>query len=139
MESRVMEAKARHDRGFNCCQAVACTYCDLFGMDEETAFKACEAFGAGMGGMEGTCGSVSGAVFLAGLKNSCGDLEKPVSKGKTYQFSRAITAKFREKNGSLVCRDLKGIETGTPLRSCEGCILDAAALVEELLLNQENK
>ena len=139
MESRTMEAKARHDRGFNCCQAVACTYCDLFGMDEETAFKACEAFGAGMGGMEGTCGAVSGAVFLAGLKNSCGDLEKPVSKGKTYQFSRAITAKFREKNGSLVCRDLKGIETGTPLRSCEGCILDAAALVEELLLNQENK
>ena len=108
-------------------------------MDEETAFKACEAFGAGMGGMEGTCGAVSGAVFLAGLKNSCGDLEKPVSKGKTYQFSRAITAKFREKNGSLVCRDLKGIETGTPLRSCEGCILDAAALVEELLLDQENK
>ena len=139
MESRVMEAKARHDRGFNCCQAVACTYCDLFGMDEETAFKACEAFGAGMGGMEGTCGAVSGAVFLAGLKNSCGDLEKPVSKGKTYQFSRAITAKCREKNGSLVCRDLKGIETGTPLRSCEGCILDAAALVEELLLDQENK
>lgn len=139
MESRTMEAKARHDRGFNCCQAVACTYCDLFGMDEETAFKACEAFGAGMGGMEGTCGAVSGAVFLAGLKNSCGDLEKPVSKGKTYQFSRAITAKFREKNGSLVCRDLKGIETGTPLRSCEGCILDAAALVEELLLDQENK
>ena len=139
MESRTMEAKARHDRGFNCCQAVACTYCDLFGMDEETAFKACEAFGAGMGGMEGTCGAVSGAVFLAGLKNSCGDLEKPVSKGKTYQFSRAITAKFREKNGSLVCRDLKGIETGTPLRSCEGCILNAAALVEELLLDQENK
>ena len=139
MESRTMEAKARHDRGFNCCQAVACTYCDLFGMDEETAFKACEAFGAGMGGMEGTCGAVSGAVFLAGLKNSCGDLEKPVSKGKTYQFSRAITAKFREKNGSLVCRELKGIETGTPLRSCEGCILDAAALVEELLLDQENK
>lgn len=139
MESRTMEAKARHDRGFNCCQAVACTYCDLFGMDEETAFKACEAFGAGMGGMEGTCGAVSGAVFLAGLKNSCGDLEKPVSKGKTYQFSRAITAKFKEKNGSLVCRELKGIETGTPLRSCEGCILDAAALVEELLLDQENK
>ena len=73
------------------------------------------------------------------LAQGCGDLEKPVSKGKTYQFSRAITAKFREKNGSLVCRDLKGIETGTPLRSCEGCILDAAALVEELLLDQENK
>ena len=118
---------------------MACAYCDLVGMDEQSAFRATEAFGLGMGGMQATCGAVSGAVMLAGLKNSCGDLEKPVSKGKTYQFSRAITAKFREKNGSLVCRDLKGIETGTPLRSCEGCILDAAALVEELLLDQENK
>ena len=63
MNTRVMETKERHDKGFNCCQAVACTYCDLFGMDEATAFKACEAFGAGMGGMQGTCGAVSGAGF----------------------------------------------------------------------------
>ena len=137
MDTRVMQTKERHDRGFNCCQAVACTYCDLFGMDEETAFKACEAFGAGMGGMEGTCGAAAGAVFLAGLKNSCGDLEKPVSKGQTYKLSREITAKFKEKNGSLVCRELKGAETGKPLRSCEGCILDAAALVEEILIDEK--
>ena len=139
MESRVQKTLENHKKGYNCAQAVACAYCDLVGMDEQSAFRATEAFGLGMGGMQATCGAVSGAVMLAGLKNSCGDLEKPVSKGKTYQFSRAITAKFREKNGSLVCRDLKGIETGTPLRSCEGCILDAAALVEELLLDQENK
>ncbi len=137
MDTRVMQTKERHDHGFNCCQAVACTYCDLFGMDEETAFKACEAFGAGMGGMEGTCGAVAGAVFLAGLKSSCGDLEKPISKGQTYQLSKEITARFKEKNRSLVCRELKGIETGEPLRSCEGCILDAAALVEELLLGEK--
>ena len=139
METRVDKVAEKHKSGYNCAQAVACAYCDLVGIDEETMFRMTEGLGLGMGGMEGTCGAVSGAVFLAGLKNSCGDLEKPVSKGKTYQFSRAITAKFREKNGSLVCRDLKGIETDTPLRSCEGCILDAAALVEELLLDQENK
>ena len=137
MESRTMEAKARHDRGFNCCQAVACTYCDLFGMDEETAFKACEAFGAGMGGMEGTCGAVSGAVFLAGLKNSCGDLEAPMSKGKTYQISKKIVEGFQKKNGATVCKDLKGVETGHPLRSCDGCIEDAAELVEQILFSEE--
>ena len=137
MNTKVMETKERHDRGFNCCQAVACTYSEQFGMDEATAFKACEAFGAGMGGMEGTCGAVSGAVFLAGLKNSCVNLEKPVSKAQTYQLSREITERFKKKNGSLVCSELKGVETKKPLRSCEGCILDAARLVEEILLEKE--
>ena len=31
MESRVKETIVRHDKGYNCAQAVACTYCDLFG------------------------------------------------------------------------------------------------------------
>ena len=83
MDTKVMETKERHDKGYNCCQAVAFTYCELLGMDEATAFKACEAFGAGLGGMKGTGGAVSGAVFLAGLKNSFGDLKKPVRKGRT--------------------------------------------------------
>ena len=136
MDTKVMETKERHDKGYNCCQAVACTYCELLGMDEATAFKACEAFGAGMGGMKGTCGAVSGAVFLAGLKNSCGDLQKPVSKGQTYKLSRMFADLFQEKTGSLVCVELKGVETKKPLRSCEGCILDAAELVEEILFKK---
>ncbi|MCD2493553.1 C-GCAxxG-C-C family protein [Lacrimispora sp. NSJ-141] len=138
MKTRVMQTKERHDKGFNCCQAVACTYCDLVGMDEETAFKACEAFGAGMGGMQGTCGAVSAAVFLAGLKNSCGDLKRPVSKGKTYKLSKEIAEEFRKKNGSIICKELKGVETKQILRSCEGCIMDAAEIIERLLFEEKN-
>ena len=51
MKTRVEETIKRHDKGYNCAQAVACTYCDLVGMDEETMFKLTEGFGAGMGGM----------------------------------------------------------------------------------------
>ena len=61
-------AIANHDKKYNCCQAVACSFCKEIGVDEETLFKAGEAFGLGMGGMEGTCGAVSGAVMLAGFK-----------------------------------------------------------------------
>lgn len=53
METRVEKTIERHNKGYNCAQAVACTYCDLVGMDEETMFKATEALGLGMGGMEG--------------------------------------------------------------------------------------
>ena len=68
METRVLKTIERHDKGYNCAQAVACTYCDLVGIDEETMFRITEGFGAGMGNMEGTCGAVSGACALAGLE-----------------------------------------------------------------------
>ena len=60
-----------HDKGFNCAQAVACAFAEETGIPEEILFAACEGFGLGMGGMAATCGAVSGAVMLAGLKNSC--------------------------------------------------------------------
>ena len=37
METRVEKTIERHNKGYNCAQAVACTYCDLVGMDEEWA------------------------------------------------------------------------------------------------------
>ena len=39
LEDRVALAMAYHDRGFNCAQAVACTYCDKAGIDEKTMFQ----------------------------------------------------------------------------------------------------
>ena len=45
MESRVKETIVRHDKGYNCAQAVACTYCDLFGYKEEDVFRMTEGFG----------------------------------------------------------------------------------------------
>ena len=38
-----------------------------------------------------------------------------------------------EKNQSVICKELKGVQTGKALRSCPDCIQDAAALVEEVL------
>lgn len=137
MKTRVEETIMRHDKGFNCAQAVACTYCDLVGVDEETMFKMTEALGLGMGGMEGTCGAVSGACVLAGMKNSSGNLEAPNSKAASYKLSREIVRRFAEQNGATACKDLKGIETGTVLRPCADCIKDAAAIAEQVLFSDE--
>ena len=137
MESRVNETIRRHDKGFNCAQSVACTYCDLVGMSEEDAFRAMEGFGLGMGCMEGTCGALSGAVMLAGLKGSCADLETPKSKGATYKVAARIVRDFKEKAGATACKDIKGVETGKMLYSCPDCIKTAAAIAEEILFKEE--
>lgn len=137
MKTRVEETIMRHDKGYNCAQAVACTYCDMVGVEEELMFKITEALGLGMGGMEGTCGAVSGAGVLAGMKRSSGNLEHPDSKAESYKLSKEIVKRFAEQNKSVICKELKGVETGTPLRSCADCIKDAAAIAEQVLFAEE--
>lgn len=131
MSSRVENALENHGKGYNCCQAVACAYADLAGVDENLIFAAGEGFGAGMGGMQCTCGAVSGACMVAGLLKSSRNTEEPVTKGGTYRITKEIAQAFKEKNGSVICKDLKGIETKKVLRSCDGCIEDAAKILEQ--------
>jgi C_GCAxxG_C_C family probable redox protein len=135
MENRVELAVNKHKAGYNCAQAVACAYCDMFGMSEKDAFKATEGFGLGIAGTMGMCGAVCGAVFLAGLKNSDGDMAEPKTKASTYKLGKAIVNEFEEMNSSYICKELRGIE-GKKLRSCTGCVEDAAKLVEKYLTNE---
>lgn len=139
MSTKADMAIAFHDKGYNCAQAVACTYCDLVGVDEETMFKMTEALGLGMGGMEGTCGAITGACVLAGMKNSTGNLEKPNSKGASYKLSRQIVEEFKNQNGATQCRELKGVDTGKVLRACPDCIRDAARIAESVLFADQEK
>lgn len=120
-----------HNIGYNCCQAVVCAFAERLGIDEEVLFKATEGFGLGMGAMNCTCGAVSGAVMLAGLKNSGGTSQR--TKVATYKLSAKIVDDFTTKNQSVICREIKGVDTGKVLRSCGGCIEDAAKIAEEVL------
>ncbi len=133
MEERQERAIALHEKGYNCAQAVVCAYCDLFGLDESTAYKMAEGFGLGMGLME-VCGALTGGFMLAGVKCSAGTDAPGTTKGQTYQLTRAMGQAFAKQNGTMLCRELKGVETGKVLRSCPDCIRDGCALVEEMLL-----
>lgn len=133
MSERVKKALENHKKGYNCAQAVVCAYCDLFDVEEKEAFKMAEALGFGMGTM-GTCGAVSAMAILTGMKNSDGQLEAPRTKKQSYRLMKDMTNQFLEKNKSIICSQLKGIDDGKVLRSCDGCIEDAAKIVEEILL-----
>jgi len=133
MESRIEKAVELYKKGYNCSQAIVCTYADLVAADEEMMFRATEGLGAGMGNMEGTCGAVSGACVLAGLKNSTANMTKPNSKTSTYKLSREIMARFKSINTTTVCKELKGVDTGVLIRKCPDCIRDAAKIAEEVL------
>lgn len=135
IEERVAEIKDKHTRGYNCAQIVLCSYAEELGIDEETLFRISEGFGAGMGGMMQTCGAVTAMFMALGLANSSGDLQACDTKPQTMKKVRELAAEFEKKNGSIVCRELKGIDTGKVLRSCDGCIEDGIRILGEYLLD----
>ncbi len=131
------QAFALHDKGHNCAQSVALPFCEQFGVDTQTAMRALEGFGAGMGGREQACGALSGAVFIAGLKYSDGNVEAPASKKQTYAVSQALCEAFVKACGSAQCAAIKGAMTGKPLKSCAECIALGVRLVSDMLNEEE--
>lgn len=137
MESRIEKAKENHRSGYNCSQAVACAYCDLVGVEEPLMHQMMEGFGLGMGCMEGTCGALSGAAIVASMKITGTLSDGSNQRAAVYKATRTMAQRFKVKNQSVICKELKGIETGKVLRDCRGCVEDAAALLEEVVFDAE--
>jgi len=136
MESeRIKKTTEYHAKQYNCAQAVACAYCDLFDVDIKDAFKSMEGFGRGMGAY-GTCGALSAVAYLTGLANSTADLENPSSKALTYELMEEAIKKFEGEIGSIICHKIKGLDKNPeePLKSCDYCIETAARIVEEMII-----
>ena len=126
METRKHIASGKLQSGtHNYAQAIVSTYADLIGIDETTAKNMANAFGGGMGNMEGTCGSLVGAGIVLGLATK--------GKATSRKCMRQIMMQFQERNGATQCKLLKGVGTGVVLRECTGCVADAVELLEEQL------
>ncbi len=126
METRKYIASEKKRCGsHNCAQSIISTYADLAGIDEETAKNIGNAFGGGMGNMEGTCGSLVGAGITFGLITK--------DKVKSMKGMKQMMNRFQQRNGATQCKLLKGIGTKVVLRDCNDCVADAAEFLEELL------
>lgn len=136
MSTKADQAIEFHDRGYNCAQAVACSFCQELGVSEDEMFRIAEGFGLGMGMME-MCGALSGMMMIIGLSNSAGPDAQKLTKADTYRKVKEYVKKFQDQNGAYLCHELKGVETGKVLRSCPDCIRDAVALTEEYLDSQK--
>ena len=136
MSIKTDKAAQNHQKGYNCAQAVACAFAEEMGIDESIIFKMMEGHGLGMGCMEGTCGAVTAACVIAGAKNSTVEMGGPGSKGATYKISKEIVRRFKEESGSVICKELKGVETGTPAKACPDCVKDAARILEEVVFGE---
>lgn len=113
IEERVQKARMLFkEKGYNCCQAVVMAYNDLFDIDDRTAAAMSSGFGGGMGRMREVCGSVSAMVLLCGLISPADDPSDKQARTLNYSLVQETAGKFREFNGSIVCRELLGLDRG---------------------------
>ena len=120
-----MDYAAQRKKEMNCCQAVLVAFADKLGKSEDDLLRLGSGFGSGMATMEGTCGALVGAIMVSSLLSP---------DGEARNNSRAIMSRFKELcGGATICRDLKGIETGKMLCSCEDCVRNAVLSAGEAL------
>ncbi len=146
------EAKARElfKNGYNCAQAVLLAFSDITGIDEKTATMLSASFGGGMGRLREVCGAASGAFMVAGLLYGPLDPCDHDAKKAHYALIQQIAARFKEKNGSYICRELLDLPVGPSepepekrteayyhRRSCEDYVGIAARIMDEII--EENK
>ena len=118
-----IEHAAQLKRMNNCCQAVLLAYADVLGKSESELCTLGKCFGAGMGGMEGTCGALCGAEMALGLTRYQGRALSGAARALHQAFERAC--------GASICRQLKGVDSGAPLCACDDCVRRAAQALEQ--------
>ena len=144
MGAKIEKAVERFNNGFNCSQAVFASYSEQFGLDCERAFKVATGFGGGMR-MGETCGAVTGAFMVLGLKYGNTTAQNQQAKEKTYEMIIEFTNRFKALNGSVSCRELLGCDISTPEGQkkardeglfsavCPEMVKNAAEILEEML------
>ena len=92
--------------GYNCSQSVAVAFHAELGLTEQQAARMVSAFGGGMGRMREVCGAVSGMLFVLGSLYGYDTPGDDISKKRLYSEVQALAGKFREENGSIICREI---------------------------------
>lgn len=141
--SKVNEAVEVFQNGSNCSQAIFSTYCEQLGFtDKESALRIACGFGGGMGRLGETCGAVTGAYMLIGLKYGQALPNDKDAKEKTYELVQEFARRFEQRNKTTSCKGLLGVDLITGDKSfasqrvkavCPKAVKDSAEIIEEIL------
>ncbi len=132
------------ESGFNCAQSVYAAFAPLCSVDEKEAMRLAAPFGGGFGRMRQVCGAFSGMMLVVGhffgYDDVCLDTKKEL-----YPRVQNLGERFRERLGSLLCRDLLGgtapiggvaserTQEYYKTRPCARVVYEAACILEDYL------
>lgn len=139
-------AVANMEQGFGCAQSVFAAFAEQIGLDHKMALRIAGPFGGGIGGLERTCGAVTGAVMVIGYLYGRIDPQNAERKRENNARVKDLVEMLETRNGTTVCREiLSGYDISDPEQwelakqeglfesGCKKMVRDSAELLEELL------
>ena len=136
--------------GCSCAQSVMAAFDDVTGLDRDTSLRVSSAMGGGICRMREVCGAVSGAMMVLGMAEGSGIDTDHDKKAALYARGQEFCEAFKEKMGSVVCRELLGLAEGRSdsvperrtseyykKRPCAEIVRCAASILEGMLEEKE--
>jgi len=143
--SKVNDAIYCFNSGFNCSQSVLSVYSEEFGLSKDIALKTACGLGAGMGRLQETCGAVTGAFLVIGMKYGNNNHNDKTAKEQTYALVQEFALRFEERNKTTKCSDLLGVNLQSVDKSlaskrvreiCPGLVKDAVEILESIFASK---
>lgn len=143
MGTQASEAVDLFCGGCACSQAVLAAFSKDLGLDRGCAMQISAGFAGGMRLGE-TCGAVTGAFMVLGLRHPSEACATAEARAPLYGRVLEFAEKFRQRNASLLCRDLLGCDISTPEEMkeakdrgvfrtiCVKAVRDAGEVLEEM-------
>ncbi len=109
-KDHLAEALELFRSGFHCSQAILAAFSEEAGLPRETALKISCPFGGGIGGYGRTCGALTGALMVVGLKYGSTDSMDSVAKKLSKEKTRELIETFERIHGTSLCNELVGFD-----------------------------
>ncbi len=138
------EALALFDAGFSCSQAVAGAYAESLGVKQSDALRMAAPLGGGIGRSGQTCGAVTGALMVLGMKHGMTSPD-PQAKERMYVIAQDFLRRVSARHGTVLCRELLDADISTPegrasmqqrkthATVCSPLIAEIADILDEML------
>lgn len=110
LKDHLAEANELFRSGFNCSQAIVAVFSEEYGFPAETAIRMAYPFGRGMGGCGCTCGALTGAMMVIGMKYGTAGQNETDKMKLAREKTRRLIEIFESEHGTTLCNDLTGFD-----------------------------
>jgi len=108
----VGKARDIYRTGLNCAQSSLLALSEHWGYNVDARIGSC--FGGGIGRTGGHCGILTGSLMALGLLIGTADGADLERKESAARLARKFMGEFRDAAGTVNCRDIVGVDPGTP-------------------------
>ena len=113
VRDHVAEALDLFKSGYHCSQAVLAVFAEEYGLQDESALKIASPFGGGLAGFGRTCGAITGAMMVVGLKYGNAKSTDREAAALCREKTRVLIEKFEKTHGTSMCNELVGFDRST--------------------------